>query len=155
MANVWWDGTNVSPDKAWMARKSVCILEHHIWWSRIISNKCAKWNCTLSEENVYLVISIDKSSLMSTSFEHHSVLLTQTVHWLCPSADALIHRQFIDCTVGGAGHTTAILENHPHNHLICIDRDSVAVKVAASRLSSYGDRVEIKQGARSSLIKFS
>ena len=90
---------------------------------------------------------------MSTSFEHHSVLLSQTIQWLCPTVDNPIYRQFIDCTVGGAGHSTAILENHPHNQLICIDRDAVAVQVAAERLASYADRVEIKHGAFADVLE--
>ena len=33
-----------------------------------------------------------------------------------------LRRQFVDCTVGGAGHSTTILKTHPLNQLICIDR---------------------------------
>ena len=64
---------------------------------------------------------------MPTSFQHHSVLLSQTIHWLCPSVEPTTSLDnYVDCTVGGAGHSTAILENHPLNQLICIDRDSMA-----------------------------
>ena len=90
---------------------------------------------------------------MPTSFDHHSVLLSQTIHWLCPTVDPELRRQFVDCTVGGAGHSTAILNNHPHNHLLCIDRDALAVKVASERLSSYENRVDIQHGAFAAVLE--
>ena len=64
-----------------------------------------------------------------------------------------MRRQFVDCTVGGAGHSTAILENHPLNQLICIDRDSLAVQTATDRLSSFGNRVHIQHGAFADILE--
>lgn len=90
---------------------------------------------------------------MSIIFEHHSVLLPQTIGWLCPPAEATKDRYFVDCTVGGAGHSKAILDNHPLNQLLCIDRDAVAIQVAKERLSDYGNRVEITQGAFADVLQ--
>jgi 16S rRNA (cytosine1402-N4)-methyltransferase len=84
---------------------------------------------------------------MPTTFDHHSVLLPQTIQWLCPTVDGTSQRKFIDCTVGGAGHSKAILENHPLNHLLCIDRDTMAIQVAKERLANFANRVKITQGA--------
>ena len=90
---------------------------------------------------------------MSTTFNHHSVLLPQTIQWLCPTTDSTEERYFIDCTVGGAGHSTAILNNHPLNQVFCIDRDAVAIQVAQERLSDYGDRVKITHGAFAEVLQ--
>lgn len=90
---------------------------------------------------------------MSTSFDHHSVLLSQTIQWLCPVAEPPTRRQFVDCTVGGAGHSAAILANHPLNHLICIDRDAIAIEAATERLGSYGNRVQIRRGAFADILE--
>ena len=83
----------------------------------------------------------------------HSVLLPQTIHWLCPTVDGTTQRKYVDCTVGGAGHSTAILENHPLNQLLCIDRDTIAIQVAQERLSDYGDRVQIRRGAFADVLQ--
>ena len=90
---------------------------------------------------------------MSTSFDHHSVLLSQTIQWLCPAAEPSVRRQFVDCTVGGAGHSAAILNNHPLNHLVCIDRDAIAIQAATERLCSYGNRVQIHRGAFADVLE--
>ena len=90
---------------------------------------------------------------MPTTFDHHSVLLPQTIQWLCPTVDGTSQRKFIDCTVGGAGHSTAILENHPLNHLLCIDRDTMAIQVAKERLANYANRVKITQGAFADVLQ--
>lgn len=90
---------------------------------------------------------------MSTSFHHHSVLLQQTIHWLCPDLESSHKRLFVDCTLGGAGHSTAILRQHPLNHLIGIDRDAMAIEVATERLQSFEDRVEIRHGAFADVLE--
>ena len=84
---------------------------------------------------------------MNTVFNHHPVLLPQTIQWLCPPVDANIARQFVDCTLGGAGHSNAILENHPLNQILGIDRDVVAIQAATERLNPFIERVQITQGA--------
>ncbi len=90
---------------------------------------------------------------MKSTFEHHSVLLPQTIQWLCPAVDSDEVRQFVDCTLGGAGHSTAILTANENNHLIGIDRDGVAIQVATERLQEFGDRVEILQGAFADVLE--
>jgi len=48
--------------------------------------------------------------------------------------------RYIDCTLGGGGHATAIL-NHssPGGQLLGIDADSKAVRIAQARLETYSD----------------
>lgn len=89
---------------------------------------------------------------MNNAFNHHSVLLPQTIQWLCPSVDSNQHRQFVDCTLGGAGHSLAILKNHPLNQILGIDRDAVAIQAATERLTPFIDRVQITQGAFADIL---
>ena len=59
----------------------------------------------------------------------------------------------IDCTMGYAGHSSAILEANPNIKLIAIDQDQTAIDFSTKRLEKYGDRVIIKKGRFSSVIK--
>ncbi|MFM7675446.1 MAG: 16S rRNA (cytosine(1402)-N(4))-methyltransferase RsmH [Synechococcus sp.] len=49
----------------------------------------------------------------------------------------------IDCTLGGGGHSSLLLENHPALRLIGLDQDPTARAAAAQRLAPYGDRARI------------
>ncbi|MFA7354271.1 MAG: 16S rRNA (cytosine(1402)-N(4))-methyltransferase RsmH [Sulfurimonadaceae bacterium] len=59
----------------------------------------------------------------------------------------------IDCTMGYGGHSSMILEANPHVKLIAIDQDQTAIDFSTQRLQKYGDRVVIKKGRFSSVIK--
>jgi 16S rRNA (cytosine1402-N4)-methyltransferase len=75
-------------------------------------------------------------------FEHVTVLLEETLAALtsdAPSDDGL----FIDVTVGGAGHSTALLERMPNARLVAFDRDPRAVGVASERLARFGERAQV------------
>jgi 16S rRNA (cytosine1402-N4)-methyltransferase len=72
-------------------------------------------------------------------FEHEPVLLRQVVESIAAENPKLI----MDCTLGGAGHSAALLEAIPQAHLIGLDRDQTAIGVAKKRLSQFGDRVTI------------
>lgn len=50
---------------------------------------------------------------------------------------------FLDCTLGGGGHTEAILQSHPENRVVAFDRDRRAIERAEIRLSRYADRVKL------------
>ena len=49
----------------------------------------------------------------------------------------------LDCTLGGAGHSAALLEAIPESNLIGLDRDQTAIGVATARLAPFGERVRI------------
>ena len=69
-----------------------------------------------------------------TTFNHTTVLLNETVDGLQPKADGI----YVDCTLGGAGHTAYLLEQlGPKGHVYAIDRDDVALAHAAERLAPY------------------
>ena len=60
-------------------------------------------------------------------------------------------RLFVDCTLGGGGHTQAILEKG--GIVIGIDRDSEAVGYAKARLLHYSDRFETHGAKFSNIIE--
>lgn len=54
---------------------------------------------------------------------------------------------YIDCTLGGGGHSKAILEKiYPHGLLIGIDQDIEAIETAKEELKSYIDKVKLVKG---------
>jgi 16S rRNA (cytosine1402-N4)-methyltransferase len=59
----------------------------------------------------------------------------------------------IDCTMGYGGHSSMILEANPNIKLIGIDQDQTAIEFSIKRLEKYGDRVIIKKGRFSNIIK--
>ncbi len=49
----------------------------------------------------------------------------------------------LDCTLGGGGHSSLLLEAHPGWQLIGLDQDPEARKAAATKLAPFGERVQI------------
>jgi 16S rRNA (cytosine1402-N4)-methyltransferase len=66
----------------------------------------------------------------------------EVVELLLPVPAGLI----VDCTVGGAGHSTLLLDARPDVHVLGIDRDTDAVAAARSRLEPYGSRARVVHG---------
>lgn len=55
--------------------------------------------------------------------------------------------RYIDGTLGGGGHTHAILDaSAPDGTVLAIDRDAAAIEFARARLAEYGDRLQLVQG---------
>lgn len=69
-------------------------------------------------------------------FVHATVLKAEMTIALSPRAGL-----FVDATVGGGGHTEAILEAHDEARVIAFDRDAIALDAARARLSRFGERV--------------
>lgn len=73
-------------------------------------------------------------------FQHISVLLEETIEQLKIKPDGI----YVDCTLGGAGHSQEVAKRlGDKGHLIGIDQDEVAIKVAEERLATYNDRVTL------------
>ena len=51
--------------------------------------------------------------------------------------------RYLDCTLGGASHTQAILESNPATTVIAIDRDQRAIDRAQKKLLPYDSRITI------------
>lgn len=68
------------------------------------------------------------------NFEHIPVLLNECIDGLDIKEDGL----YIDCTLGGAGHSSHIIEKlSEKGRLIGIDQDENAIKAATKRLEKY------------------
>lgn len=72
--------------------------------------------------------------------KHYSVLLNETIESLNIKPDGV----YVDGTLGGGGHSEAILKKLTTGHLFCFDQDDVAIKLATERLSTYGHFTIIK-----------
>jgi 16S rRNA (cytosine1402-N4)-methyltransferase len=59
----------------------------------------------------------------------------------------------IDCTMGYGGHSSMILEANPDIKLIAIDQDQTAIDFSSKRLEKYAERVSIRKGRFSAVIK--
>ncbi len=65
--------------------------------------------------------------------DHVPVLLREVLQWL-PSADGPLAR-YADCTLGGGGHTSAILKARPQAVVTACDVDGAAIKRAQENFS--------------------
>lgn len=71
-------------------------------------------------------------------FIHTTVLLHESVENLLVKPDGV----YVDCTVGGAGHSTEIASRlGTKGRLVGIDQDDTALQAAEERLAPYQDRV--------------
>ncbi|SNR85713.1 16S rRNA (cytosine(1402)-N(4))-methyltransferase RsmH [Desulfurobacterium atlanticum] len=70
---------------------------------------------------------------------HPPVLLKESVKFLNAEKGGV----FVDCTLGGGGHTETILEANPENKVIAIDRDEEAIERAIKKLERFGDRFSV------------
>jgi len=75
---------------------------------------------------------------------HVPVMLGRIVELLSPALDAP-GAVYVDCTLGLAGHASAILDAAPNARLIGIDRDADALDLAGERLARFGERVRLVQ----------
>lgn len=69
-----------------------------------------------------------------TEFEHYSVLLQESIDGLAIKPDGI----YVDCTLGGAGHSRKILEKlNSAGHLYAFDQDRIAIENAEIELETY------------------
>jgi 16S rRNA (cytosine1402-N4)-methyltransferase len=73
-------------------------------------------------------------------FEHKTVLLNEAVDGLAIKPDGI----YVDCTLGGAGHSSLILSKLGKNgQLIAFDQDETAIAYAKEKLSAHRDKLTI------------
>jgi 16S rRNA (cytosine1402-N4)-methyltransferase len=84
---------------------------------------------------------------MVQSFAHIPVLRDEVVAAFAPVPPGVV----LDATVGGGGHSEAVLQAHPDLRVVGLDRDPVALEAAAARLAPFGDRVTLIHAAFSAL----
>ena len=81
------------------------------------------------------------------SFTHTPVLLDEILEILHARKPHLV----IDCTLGGAGHARAVLEQCPEAHLIGLDRDPDACRAARANLADVAGRSTVFQARFSAM----
>ena len=59
---------------------------------------------------------------------------------------------FVDCTLGYAGHSSAVLECYPHLKHIGIDRDEEALAFSRERLKPYAGRSTLYKGTFATVL---
>jgi len=77
-----------------------------------------------------------------SEFDHESVLTAEVIAHLAPRDNGV----YVDGTLGGAGHATAILTEALQSTLVGIDRDPDALAAARERLLPFGARVHLVHG---------
>lgn len=72
-----------------------------------------------------------------SEFVHISVLANETIDGLAVKPDGI----YVDCTLGGGGHSSLVLKKLTTGRLIAIDQDEYAIGRAKERLSEYTDKI--------------
>ena len=73
---------------------------------------------------------------------HKPVLFDEVMDNIITDKDAV----YVDCTLGGGGHTEGILENSSENSkVVAIDQDVQAIEFAKKRLEKYANKLQIFQ----------
>ncbi|CAB4706108.1 unannotated protein [freshwater metagenome] len=73
-------------------------------------------------------------------FSHEPVMVREITELFANVPDGVV----LDATLGGAGHTTAILDAHPGLRVLGLDRDPAALEASRVRLAPYGDRAMLQ-----------
>ena len=71
--------------------------------------------------------------------EHITVLLNEAIEYLSIKEKGI----YVDCTLGGAGHSSLILSKLKSGHLYSFDQDDYAISVAKKRLDKIGSNYTI------------
>lgn len=74
-------------------------------------------------------------------YSHTTVMVAEIVHALQPGVGGV----YVDATVGGGGHSAALLDACRGARIVAFDRDADAVAAARERLSRFGERVQVLQ----------
>ncbi|TYQ30742.1 16S rRNA (cytosine(1402)-N(4))-methyltransferase RsmH [Pseudanabaena sp. UWO310] len=79
---------------------------------------------------------------MTAQFHHVPVLAEPTIAGLAITSGGV----YLDCTVGGGGHSSLILQAAENVHLVGIDRDEMAIAAASEKLQDYQNQVSFWRG---------
>ncbi len=79
---------------------------------------------------------------MTAQFHHVPVLAQPTIAGL----SIISGGTYLDCTVGGGGHSALILQGEENIRLVGIDRDEMAIAAASENLKEYANQVTFWRG---------
>jgi 16S rRNA (cytosine1402-N4)-methyltransferase len=79
---------------------------------------------------------------LSPGDRHTSVMLERSLELLAPALDRP-GAVLVDCTLGLGGHSEAFLEAFPELHLVGLDRDPNALRLAGERLERFSARTDL------------
>lgn len=74
-----------------------------------------------------------------TDYKHIPVLLNETIEGLNIKPDGI----YVDCTMGGAGHSSVILSKLTTGHLYAFDQDEMVIKKSKARLEAISNNFTI------------
>jgi 16S rRNA (cytosine1402-N4)-methyltransferase len=80
------------------------------------------------------------SSSKDADFSHVTVLRDAVTQAVVQAATGRSDALVVDCTLGGGGHSEAILAALPNAQVIGLDRDPAAIRAATQRLAGFGER---------------
>lgn len=81
-------------------------------------------------------------------FEHTPVLLNECIDALDIKPDGI----YVDCTLGGGGHSYYIAQKLGNGRLIGIDQDTDAIEFASQRLKEFSDKIIIVNNNFSNIL---
>jgi len=84
---------------------------------------------------------------MAPNYSHTPVMGDDVVSLFAPVPAGVL----VDATVGGGGHSAALLAAHEGLTVVGLDRDTVALEAARERLAPYADRVTLVHARFSAL----
>lgn len=87
--------------------------------------------------------------MTNSPFVHEPVMLQEIIDVFAEVTDGV----FLDCTLGGAGHASALLAAHPSMTFLGLDRDHVALSASAERLAKWSERVTLRHARFDSLAR--
>jgi 16S rRNA (cytosine1402-N4)-methyltransferase len=78
---------------------------------------------------------------MTNDFRHRPVMLDEVVALFATVPPGVV----VDATVGGGGHSHALLTAYPHLTVLGLDRDDLALGAAATTLGPFGERAVLRR----------
>ena len=88
-----------------------------------------------------VVASGDSAASTPVAFRHEPVMLDEILTVFSTVEAGVV----VDATVGGGGHSHAILEAHAGVSIVGLDQDPAALDAAGARLAEFGDRVVLRR----------
>ena len=105
------------------------------------SARCHRAHSEEKSRGLMLFGKLPRTGVVSGAmFNHEPVMLNEILEVF----SGLSTGTFLDATLGGAGHASALLKAHPDIEFLGIDRDHEAVAFSKSKLSSLGERVTLR-----------